>query len=368
MKKVIYFVSEDWAFLNHRIELAKKIQKKGYKVILVTNITHYKKLIEKKKIKVIPIKIDRGSLNIRKSIKTIYKLNKIFKDVNPDIVHNFGLKQIVHGNISAQLAGVKKTFNSIIGLGSAFISNNFFLKFFVTNLLRFTLFFKNSHILVQNKDDYIFFKKKIWIRKKNLHFNTTSGINLDKYKVSKEPKGKIIFLFASRILKDKGIIELINASKKLRKITKNFELFIAGIIDSQNPSSISHEEIKSWEATDYLKYMGHINDINDLYKKVHVAVLPSYREGLPKGLLEAAAYGKPIITTDVTGCRDVVINGKNGILVNPKNSDELFLAMKKMLQNKKIRLAMGKEGRIFIKENFLIENTVKKLIHLYKYC
>ena len=114
--------------------------------------------------------------------------------------------------------------------------------------------------------------------------------------------------------------------------------------------------------------MGHINDINDLYKKVHVAVLPSYREGLPKGLLEAAACGKPIITTDVTGCRDVVIDGKNGILVNPKNSDELFLAMKKMLQNKKIRLAMGKEGRIFVKENFLIENTVKKLIHLYKYC
>ena len=117
-----------------------------------------------------------------------------------------------------------------------------------------------------------------------------------------------------------------------------------------------------------LKYMGHVNNINDLYKKVHVAVLPSYREGLPKGLLEAAAYGKPIITTNVTGCRDVVIDGKNGILVNPKNSDELFLAMKKMLQNKKIRLAMGKEGRIFVKENFLIENTVKKLIHLYKYC
>jgi len=175
-------------------------------------------------------------------------------------------------------------------------------------------------------------------------------------------------LFASRILKDKGIIELIKASKKLSKITKNFELFIAGIIDSQNPSSVSHEEIKSWEAINYLKYMGHVNDMNDLYKKIHVAVLPSYREGLPKSLLEAAACGKPIITTDVTGCRDVIIDGKNGILVNPKDSDELFLAMKKMLLNKKIRLVMGKEGRIFVKKNFLIENTVKKLIHLYKYC
>jgi len=220
MKKVIYFVSEDWVFLNHRIELAKKIQKKGYRVILVTNITYYKNLIEKEKIKVIPIKIERGSLNIRKSIRTIYKLSKIYKKINPDIVHNFGLRQIVHGNISAQLAGIKKTFNSIIGLGSTFISGNFFLKFFITNLLRSVLFFKNSQILVQNKDDYIFFKKKIWIREKNLHFNTTSGINLNKYKVSKEPRGKITFLFASRILKDKGVMELIKHQKNLIKLQK----------------------------------------------------------------------------------------------------------------------------------------------------
>ena len=368
MKKVIYFISEDWAFLNHRLELAKKIQKKGYKIILVTNVTHYKNLIEKEKIEVIPIKIERGSLNVRKSIRTIYKLSKIFKKINPDIVHNFGLRQIVHGNISAQLAGINKTFNSIIGLGSAFISGNFVLKFFITNLLRFTLFFKSSQTLVQNKDDYIFFKKKVWIREKNLHFNTASGINLNKYKISKEPRGKIIFLFASRILKDKGIMELIEASKKLSKITKNFELYIAGNIDSQNPSSVSLEEIKSWEAFNYLKYLGHVNNMDELYKKIHVAVLPSYREGLPKGLLEAAACGKPIIATNVTGCRDIVVDGKNGILVNSKDSDDLFLAMKKMVQNKKIRLSMSKKGRNFIKKNFSIDNTVKNLIHLYKNC
>ena len=366
MKKVIYFISEDWAFLNHRIEFAKKIQKKGYKIILVTNVTHYKNLIEKNKIEVIPIKIDRGSLNIRKSIKTIYKLSRIYNNVKPDIVHNFGLRQIIHGNIAAQLAGVKKTFNSIIGLGSIYVSSNIFLRSFITNLLRFTLFFKNSKILIQNKDDYSFFKKKIWIKKNNLHFNTTSGINLKNYNVSREPKGKIIFLFASRILKDKGILELVQASKKLSEITKNFELHIAGNIDRQNPSSVSHEEVKSWEAFDYLKYIGYVKDINQLYKKVHVAVLPSYREGLPKGLLEAAACGKPIITTDVPGCRDIVINGKNGIIVNSKSSEELFEAMKKMVLNKKIRVTMGKQGRNFIKKNFLLETSVKNLIHLYK--
>jgi len=366
MKKVIYFVSEDWVFVNHRIEIAKKIQKKGFKVILVTNVSDHKKLIEKNNIKVIPIKIKRGSLNIRKSIRVIYKLIKIYKNVKPDIVHNFGIRQIIHSNIAAQISNIKKTYNSIIGLGSVFISSNFLIKFLVINALRLTLFFKNSKVLVQNKDDYNFLKKKIWVSEKNLHINTVSGINLKNFNTSKEPKGKIIFLFASRILKDKGIVELIEASRKLRKINKNFELFIAGSIDSQNPSSIFYEQIKAWDAEDYIKYLGHIENINDLYKKVHIAILPSYREGLPRGLLEAGACAKPIITTNVPGCRDVVIDGKNGITVTPRDSEELFLAMKKMVQNKKMRLSMGKEGRNFIKKNFLIDYSIKNLINLYK--
>ena len=368
MKKVIYFISEDWVFLNHRLELAKKIQNKGYEITLITNVTHYKKTIEKKKIKVIPLKIERGSLNLRKSIKTVYRLIKIFKKIKPNIVHNFGLRQIVQGNIAAKISGVRKIFNSIIGLGSVFVSGNILIKTFITNLLRATLFFKNSNVLVQNKDDYYFFKKKIWIREKNLFINTTSGINLKKYNISKEPKGKITFLFASRIIKDKGIKELIEASRKLNKTFKNFQIFIAGKIDSQNPSSVSYDKIKSWDALNYIKYLGHINNMNELYKKIHVAILPSYREGLPKGLLEASASGKPIITTNVPGCRDVVINNKNGIVVNPKDIEELYLAMKKMINNKNLRIKMGKEGRNFIKKKFLIGNTAKNLVELYKNC
>ena len=366
MKKVIYFVSEDWAFLNHRLEITKIVQKKGYKIVLITNVSDCKNLIEKKNIEVIPIKMERGSLNIRKSIKTIYNLVKIYNKINPYLVHNFGLKQIIYSNIAARFSKTKKSFNSVIGLGSVFISGNFLIKFFAINALRFSLFFKNSKVLVQNKDDYIFFKKKIWIREKNLFLNSASGINLKKYTVSREPRGKIVFLFASRLLKDKGLLELIEAASKLRKITKNFKLYIAGKIDTENPSSLSHEEIKSWEACDYIKYIGYQNNMNEVYKQIHVAILPSYREGLPKGLLEAAAYNKPIITTNVTGCREIVIDGKNGIVVNSKNSEELYLAMKKMVENKKIRISMGKEGRMIIKKKFLLENTAKDLVNLYK--
>ncbi len=364
MKKVIYFVSEDWVFLNHRIDLVRKIQKKGFKVVLITKTNHHKKVIEKKNIKVIPIKIERGSLNIRKTIKNIFQLNKILKNENSNIIHNFGLKQIILGTCASAFSKIK-VINSVIGLGSIFISKNFFLKFIITNILRLTLILKKSIILVQNEDDFSFFNKKIFINKKNLFLNTTSGIDLKKITLKKESKGKIIFLFASRLIKDKGLIELIEASKKLYKLNKNFLLYIAGRIDSNNPSSIDINYIKSLNAFNYIKYLGHIKDMDKLYQNIHVAILPSYREGLPKGLLEAAAFSKPIITTNVTGCKEIVRDNVNGYIVNPKNIDELTIAMKKILLNKKKRFLMGKESRKIIKKKFLLDNTANDLIKIY---
>ena len=364
MKKVIYFVSEDWVFLNHRIDLAKKIQKKGYKIVLVTKTTHYKKEIEKNNIKVISIKTERGSLNIRKAIKNIFQLRKIIKNEKTKIIHNFGLKQIILGTLASAFSKTKVA-NSIIGLGSIFISKKFFLKFLITNILRLILFSKRSVLLVQNKDDYLFFNKKIFVNKNNLFINTTSGIDLKKISAKKEKGGKIIFLFASRLIKDKGLIELIEASKKLHKLNKNFLLYIAGKIDSDNPSSIDIDYIKSLNAFNYIKYLGHVKNMSELYKNIHIAILPSYREGLPKGLLEAAAHSKPIITTDVPGCKEIVKDNINGYIVNPKNIDELTSSMKTILSSKKKRILMGKKSREIIKKNFLLDKTVNDLIKIY---
>ena len=144
MKKIIYFISEDWVFLNHRFDLAKKIISSGFKLSLITKVSNYKKEIEEKKINVINLKTERGSLNIRKSLKDIYKIFKIYKKLKPNIVHHFGIRQIVHGNIAARLAGIKKSYNSITGLGSVFISGNIILKFFILTVLKISLLFKKS--------------------------------------------------------------------------------------------------------------------------------------------------------------------------------------------------------------------------------
>jgi len=159
---------------------------------------------------------------------------------------------------------------------------------------------------------------------------------------------------------------LIEATKKLKSQKKKFEVFIAGSPDYQNKSTISHEQLKNWESLNYIKYLGQVEDMAELYKKIHVGILPSYREGLPKGLLEAASCGKPIITTDVPGCREIVKNEINGLLVPPKDSHELMKAMKKLILNKSLRISMGKKGRETIKKKFSNLKASKDLIDLYK--
>jgi len=364
MKKIIYFISEDWVFLNHRFDLAKKIISSGFKLSLITKVSNYKKEIEEKKINVINLKTERGSLNIRKSLKDIYKIFKIYKKLKPDIVHHFGIRQIVHGNIAARLAGIKKSYNSITGLGSVFISGNIILKFFILTVLKISLLFKKSYILVQNKHDFDFVKKKL--PNKNNILLPASGVDTNKFLQTKEPKGNVIFLFASRIIKDKGIIELIEATKQLKSQKKKFELYIAGSPDFQNKSTISHVQLKTWESLGYIKYLGLVKDMEQLYKKVHVGILPSYREGLPKSLLEAASSGKPIITTDVPGCNEIVKNEFNGLIVPPKDSNELMKAMKKLILNKKLRISMGKKGRELIKKNFSNSKATKDIVNLYQ--
>ena len=364
MKKIIYFISEDWVFLNHRFDLAKKIISSGFKLSLITKVSNYKKEIEEKKINVINLKTERGSLNIRKSLKDIYKIFKIYKKLKPDIVHHFGIRQIVHGNIAARLAGIKKSYNSITGLGSVFISGNIILKFFILTVLKISLLFKKSYILVQNKHDLDFVKKKL--PNKNNILLPASGVDTNKFLQTKEPKGNVIFLFASRIIKDKGIIELIEATKQLKSQKKKFELYIAGSPDFQNKSTISHVQLKTWESLGYIRYLGLVKDMEQLYKKVHVGILPSYREGLPKSLLEAASSGKPIITTDVPGCNEIVKNEFNGLIVPPKDSNELMKAMKKLILNKKLRISMGKKGRELIKKNFSNSKAAKDIVNLYQ--
>ena len=364
MKKIIYFISEDWVFLNHRFDLAKKIISSGFKLSLITKVSNYKKEIEEKKINVINLKTERGSLNIRKSLKDIYKIFKIYKKLKPDIVHHFGIRQIVHGNIAARLAGIKKSYNSITGLGSVFISGNIILKFFILTVLKISLLFKKSYILVQNKYDFDFVKKKL--PNKNNILLPASGVDTNKFLQTKEPKGNVIFLFASRIIKDKGIIELIEATKQLKSQKKKFELYIAGSPDFQNKSTISHVQLKTWESLGYIRYLGLVKDMEQLYKKVHVGILPSYREGLPKSLLEAASSGKPIITTDVPGCNEIVKNEFNGLIVPPKDSNELMKAMKKLILNKKLRISMGKKGRELIKKNFSNSKASKDIVTLYQ--
>ena len=256
-------------------------------------------------------------------------------------------------------------------MGSIFLSKNLkikFLKYIILIFLFINFKKKNNRIIVQNKDDYDYFSKKFSINKNKITLIRGSGVDINYYQSMKEPPiNSIIVTFVGRLIKDKGIETLFMAFKKVNRINKNINLLIAGDIDISNPSAISKSYIdKELRENKNISWLGNVKNVKELWSKSHIAVLPSRREGLPKSLLEAAASGKPIIATDVPGCREIAINNYNAITTSLDNADELADAIKYLASNHKIRKQFGFNSRVLVERDMSEEIIVNKTISIYE--
>jgi glycosyltransferase involved in cell wall biosynthesis len=355
-KHILYVVANDDYFLSHRLHLAIASLKAGYKVSLLTAKSSKSGYIESLGIKVFNVSFVRGSTNLLTELKTIYRIYKIFKKLKPQIIHNVGLKPSIYGSLIANFLKFDKVINAISGMGYAFTEKTLKAKI-ISFLIKtsFVLVFnkKNHTIIVQNHDDERFFQKIV--KKPSINVIYGAGVNIKDFQFTQEPSSKpYVVTLVSRILKTKGVYEFIEAAKILKsdKTVPDFIFQLVGEPDFQNPASIGNNEIKSWQSQELIKYLGKRDYINEIYKNSHIAVLPSYREGLPKSLLEAASCGRPIVSCDVTGCNVVVQDGYNGILVEVKNSRALAQAIKNLLCDKDKRIQMGKNGRNLVEEKF----------------
>ena len=367
-KTLLYFISEDWYFVSHRIQIALEAKKNGYDVHLVTNCKDKKAFIETFGIKVHNINLIRKSFNIINEIKTIISLYKIYRKISPDIVHHVAIKPILYGMIVCRYLGITKTINAFAGLTFIFWSDNWkivLVRPIFNFIFRYFLNFKDSICLFQNKDDADLLIKIKIIEQNRVHLIRGSGVDLKCYKSLNEKKGKINVTLASRLQTDKGIVEFVNAASILRSSGVNANFILAGMIDDHNPSSIKIEKIKKWENKGLIIWVGHKKSMVDVFSNAHIVCLPSYREGLPKVLLEAAASARPIVATDVPGCREIVIHDYNGYLVPAKNFHMLAYYLKKLINNKNLRLKMGANGRRLVEENFDIKIISEKTISLY---
>jgi glycosyltransferase involved in cell wall biosynthesis len=369
MKTIIYFVSEDWYFCSHRMPIARKALAEGFKVVVITRVNKHRGIIESEGFELAPIEIKRSGKNLFQEFKTISTLYSYYKKYKPDIVHHVAIKPVIYGTLVAQFIGSIKIVNAMAGLGYIFISNKKkvkLLRFFIHQLFRFLFRSKNSQLILQNKDDLEYFLKNKLVNNDNVAIIRGSGVNIEQFTFMNEVKDTPIVMLASRMLWDKGVGEFVEAAKILEQEGVEARFVLVGENDSENPASISNSQLNEWNELDTVEWWGEKTDMHKVLAQSSIVCLPSYREGLPKVLLEAASCGRAIIATDVPGCREIVHNGKNGILVPIKNSNSLANAIKELINNPEKRKSMGINGRRLVESEFSEEIVVSQTLKVYQ--
>ncbi|THB68577.1 MAG: glycosyltransferase family 1 protein [Gammaproteobacteria bacterium] len=366
--KILFFVTEDWYFCSHRLPLAQKLVEDGHEVVLLSNIGKCREIIEKEKIRAINFGSSRGSLNPFLALYVVIRLLKIYLREKPDIIHQVSIKPVLLGSVAAIFIRKAKMINAITGLGWLYTSKSkkaLVLGFFVRKVLRFVL--NKGNTIVQNKDDFKWLTD-IGVNGRAISLIRGSGVDIQQfYPVEKNPeKKKIRILLVARMLWDKGVEEFVNAAEKLSTKFENTEFVLVGDPDPSNKASIPESTLDNWSKSNVVQWLGRRNDIDKLLSESDIACLPSYREGLPKSLLEASAAGLPIVTTDVPGCREVVSDGENGFLVPVRDSELLANALEKLIIDRKIRISMGKRSRELAVTHFSAEKIIAETISLYE--
>lgn len=370
MKKIILFSNDDAHFYNHLLPIALEAQQKGYAIKILINVTGHKQKIEEKGLTVIPIEIKRGNLNPFIELILLFKVIKTIYQEKPDILHNFTIKPIIYGTIAGFFCKTPKLINNFLGMGYLFINNSFVpktIRLFLAKILSIIGQYKNIIFIVQNGDD-----KKLLvdlnIAKEAKIINQCSvGIDSKQAELLPEKKGKIIFALVSRMLVDKGINEFINAAKFLYKKGVKAEFWLVGSPDKSNTSSssVDEETLEAYHRQGIVKYLGYQNDIRKIWQDAHVAVLPSYREGLSRSLLEAGAYGRAIITTDAPGGRELIHDKINGLLVPIKDSHALAKAMETLVSDAQLRKSLATAIRRDVIKNYDSKLLAQKIVSFY---
>jgi len=349
--------------------IARKALAEGFKVVVVTNVSKHRDIIESEGFELAPIEISRGSVNLFSEFRTISQLYSYYKKYSPDIVHHVAIKPVIYGALVARFIGSIKIVNAMAGLGFVFISNKRsvrFIRLFVYKLFKFLFRNKNSKLILQNKDDLNYFLENKLIKRNQVAIIRGSGVDTNRFVSVKEVEGIPIVMLASRMLWDKGIKEFVNAAKNLKQEGLRARFVLVGANDSENPTSISDKQLDEWDKSGVVEYWKERDKMHKILTQACIVCLPSYREGLPKVLLEAASCGKPIIGTNVPGCREIIRNEENGILVPPYEVEPLADAIKELVDNPGKRKSMGAVGRKLVENEFSEEIVVSQTLKLYK--
>lgn len=371
-KKLLFIVNVDWYFQLHWLPRAIAAKKSGFDVIVATHFTAPSIRTELRKLgfSLVPLFLDRKSINPVNNLKTKQRIAKLVDRIQPDIVHSITVKPNVYSGFICSRRNLCQVM-SVTGLGLTFSSKKTkarLSKKIITRLYRKVAQNPNSHILFENEDDRALFSNLRIADRSRLSVISGAGVDLTEYSYQKEVDNSCpIILFAARMLWDKGLADLIAAAAILRKKGVKLELKVAGILDNQSSAAISELQIKKWHKQGDINWLGEIKDMPKLIAQSNIVCLPTtYGEGVPRVLIEAAAIGRAIVTTDVNGCREIVLNNKSGVLVPPRDPVALAAALERLVLNKQTRIEFGLQSRQLVEEKFCQKIVIKRTRAIYE--
>lgn len=372
-KKILFFANTDWYLFNFRLALGKHLRSHGVEVVMVTPYGPYGEKLEAEGFRWIPVPMIRRSLNPLHEAWLLWRLFHIYQTEKPNIAHHFTLKCVVYGGLAARFVGINGIVGDIAGMGFVFASSStlaIMLRPLVCILLKTALGGKKCRLIVQNPDDLDTIISASIADPANVTLIPGSGVNTDQFSPTTKPlvsEGSKKVLLAARLLWEKGIAEYIEAAQQLKSLGYSVDFLLAGEPDMGNPNSVQQEQVEIWQQAGIIKPVGHIDNMAELLKSIDIMVLPSfYREGVPRSLIEAAAAGLPIVTTDTPGCRDIVENGVNGFLVPVRDSNALAEALRKILEAPTLASRMGEAGRAKALAEFDERLVFEKTVGVYR--
>lgn len=366
----MFVVTEDWYFVSHRLALAQRAVSEGFRVIVATRVSNHGEAIRHAGCELISLRWRRRGGSPLGEVATLVRLVKLYRRYRPAVVHHVALKPVIYGSLAARIARVPGIVNAVTGLGYVFTAPTAHARF-LRGIMRVALrmAFSRTHttIIVQNPDDEETLVQGGLVRADQTRLIRGSGVDLDEFQVTGFPDGVPTVVLASRMLWDKGVGEFVEAAKTLRAQGVAARFVLVGDTDSDNPRAVPRAQLSQWHENGVVEWWGHRSDMAAVFAGSHLVCLPStYGEGIPKVLIEAAAAGRPIVATDAPGCREIVRNGENGLLVPMHDPVALGKALHTLIGDDALRREMGARGRKLVEAEFAIERVLDDTMAVYR--
>ena len=369
--KVLLFANTEWYLYNFRLSLARALRDAGHEVLLVSPDGPYGPKLRELGYRWEPAPMVRRSLNPLREYALVRWLRGLIAREKVDLVHGFTIKPAIYGSIAARLAGAPARVNAVAGMGYVFTSNAplaLVLRPVIRALFRYALAGSGARLVLQNPDDAAMFVGARLVNPEQVRLIPGSGVDCSRFSppVGTRTSDRFRVVFPARLLWDKGLAEYVQASRSLRDRGISVDFLLAGEPDPGNPAAVPDEIIRGWVNEGLVQWLGHVRDMPALFQSVDAVVLPSYREGLPKGLIEAAACGLPLVTTDVPGCRHVVTHGEDGLLVPVRNGIAIADAIAQLHADPALCRRLGAAARRKALSAFEETSVIEQTLGVYR--